>query len=172
VSGHPEIKAVRSHCAASLASETGSFEFATFQVATPQPAVSIKRKLICSPKNFCEFYIIGQIQASTIMSASKQNCGCVVDYLVTYAPISPVDREPLLLSRRQRQTFDLVVAGRSNKEIARTLGVSESTVKIHITNLFEKLGVRHRSAFALAGAKFGLSLCSAYTAGRIDRLSD
>jgi DNA-binding NarL/FixJ family response regulator len=65
-----------------------------------------------------------------------------------------------LLSPRQCQIFDLVVVGQSNKEIARTLGLSESTVKIHIAKLFEKLGVRHRSAVAVAGAKLGLSLVS------------
>jgi DNA-binding NarL/FixJ family response regulator len=63
-----------------------------------------------------------------------------------------------LLSARQRQVFDLIVVGQSNKEIARTLGLGEGTVKIHIAKLFEKLGVRHRSAVALAGAKLGLSL--------------
>lgn len=78
-----------------------------------------------------------------------------MDHLVTHAPISSADKE-LSLSPRQRQTFDLVVAGRSNKEIARDLGLSEGTVKIHITKLFEKLGVHHRSAVALAGARLGL----------------
>jgi len=62
------------------------------------------------------------------------------------------------LTTRQRQIFDLVVVGQSNKEIARTLGLSQGTVKIHIAKLFEKLGVRHRSAVALAGAKLGLEL--------------
>ena len=62
------------------------------------------------------------------------------------------------LTTRQRQVFDLVVLGQSNKEIARTLGLSEGTVKIHITKLFEKVDVRHRSAVALAGAKRGLIL--------------
>jgi DNA-binding CsgD family transcriptional regulator len=84
---------------------------------------------------------------------------CVVDYPIPYAmmyaPISAINKE--LLSPRQRQIFDLVVVGQSNKEIARTLGLSQGTVKIHITKLFEKLGVRHRGAVALAGAKFGLS---------------
>jgi two-component system nitrate/nitrite response regulator NarL len=79
-----------------------------------------------------------------------------VEYPITYAPISTTNKE--LLSSRQRQIFDLVVVGQSNKEIARTLGLSESTVKIHITKLFEKLGVRNRSAVALAGVKLGLSL--------------
>jgi len=48
------------------------------------------------------------------------------------------------------------VVGQSNKEIAWKLGLGEGTVKIHVAKLFRKLGVRHRSAVALAGAKLGL----------------
>lgn len=77
-----------------------------------------------------------------------------MDHRVTSAPIPPTTKE--LLSPRQRQIFELVVVGQSNKEIARTLGVSECTVKIHITKLFKKLGARNRSAVALAGARLGL----------------
>ena len=84
-----------------------------------------------------------------------------MDYRATYASISSIKNE--LLSPRQREIFNLVVVGQSNKEIARTLGLSEFTIKIHITKLFKKLGVRNRSAVALAGAKLGLSLV------RIDR---
>jgi DNA-binding NarL/FixJ family response regulator len=79
-----------------------------------------------------------------------------VDYRITYAPISCVNKE--VLSPRQRQIFDLVVIGQSNKEIAIELGLSLCTVKIHVAKLFDKLGVRHRSAVALAGAKLGLSV--------------
>ena len=74
---------------------------------------------------------------------------------MTHEPIWPVGGE---LTTRQRQVFDLIVVGQSNKEIARTLGLSVCTVKIHVAKLFDKLGVRHRSAVALAGAKLGLSL--------------
>jgi DNA-binding NarL/FixJ family response regulator len=62
------------------------------------------------------------------------------------------------LTIRQRQVFDLIVIGHSNKEIARALGLSDSTVKIHIAKLFDKLGVRHRAGVALAGAKLGINL--------------
>ena len=81
-----------------------------------------------------------------------------MDYLVTYetAPITPLGSS--LLTTRQREIFDLIVIGLSNKEIARTLGLSVGTVKIHINKLFEKLGVRHRGAVALAGAKLGIGL--------------
>jgi DNA-binding NarL/FixJ family response regulator len=74
---------------------------------------------------------------------------------MTHEPIWPVGEE---LTTRQRQVFDLIVVGQSNKEIARTLGLSQGTVKIHIAKLFEKLGVRHRGAVALAGARLGISL--------------
>ena len=75
-------------------------------------------------------------------------------YLVRYAPIPPIEAE--LLTTRQREIFHLIVVGLSNKEIARKLGIGEGTVKIHVAKLFDKLGVRHRSAVALAGAKLGL----------------
>jgi DNA-binding NarL/FixJ family response regulator len=82
----------------------------------------------------------------------------VVDYLVTYEQMPVTSVENKLLSNRQREIFDLIVVGQSNKEIARDLGLGEGTVKIHVAKLFRKLGVRHRSAVALAGAKFGLRL--------------
>jgi len=77
-----------------------------------------------------------------------------VQYLMTYTPVPPVEAE--LLSTRQRQIFELIIAGLSNKEIARNLCLAEGTVKIHIAKLFDKLGVQHRSAVAVAGFKLGL----------------
>ena len=45
------------------------------------------------------------------------------------------------LSERERQVLNLVVAGRSNKEIAQILGISVKTVDRHRTNLMQKLDV-------------------------------
>jgi DNA-binding NarL/FixJ family response regulator len=56
-----------------------------------------------------------------------------------------------ILTPRQRDVFDLIVQGMSNKEIARSLQLAEGTVKIHIKALFAKLGVRRRAAVAVAG---------------------
>jgi DNA-binding CsgD family transcriptional regulator len=83
---------------------------------------------------------------------------CSVDHAAVYGQIPVTFRGMSPLTTRQRQIFDLVVIGQSNKEIARTLGLSVGTVKIHLAKVFEKLGVRHRSAVALAGGKLGLSL--------------
>ncbi|MDC8016047.1 helix-turn-helix transcriptional regulator [Tahibacter soli] len=56
------------------------------------------------------------------------------------------------LSARQRQILALLAAGRTNKEIARELVVSENTIKTHLANLYAKLGVGRRTE-ALAEAR-------------------
>ena len=49
-----------------------------------------------------------------------------------------------VLSPRQRQIAVLVARGLSNKEVARELGLSEGTVKIHLHAIFQKLGAKRR----------------------------
>jgi len=79
-----------------------------------------------------------------------------VSYVLSYelAPFTQAKNQPL--TARQREIFNLIVVGLSNKEIARKLGLSVSTVKIHVATLFRKLGVHHRGAVALAGIRCGL----------------
>ncbi len=54
-----------------------------------------------------------------------------------------------LLSEREKQVLRLAAAGLANKQIARRLGISESTVKVHIGNIFRHIGVRDRTSAAL-----------------------
>ena len=49
------------------------------------------------------------------------------------------------LSRRERETLALVADGLSNTEIAERLGISEKTVRNHLSHLFDKLGVWSRA---------------------------
>jgi DNA-binding NarL/FixJ family response regulator len=56
-------------------------------------------------------------------------------------PLAPRD---LGLTDRQGEVLSLVLRGLPNKRIARTLALSEPTVKEHITNIFAKLGVANR----------------------------
>jgi ATP/maltotriose-dependent transcriptional regulator MalT len=49
-----------------------------------------------------------------------------------------------LLSQREIDVLRLLAAGRSNPEIASLLVIAESTVKMHIKHLYDKLDVRNR----------------------------
>ena len=55
------------------------------------------------------------------------------------------------LSEREREVLRLVAGGQANKQIARTLGITERTVKFHVTSILTKLGAENRAqAVALA----------------------
>jgi two-component system, NarL family, nitrate/nitrite response regulator NarL len=53
-----------------------------------------------------------------------------------------------LLTCRAREIAALIAQGLSNKEICRRLGVSEGTVKIHLHNAYQKLGIGNRTKLA------------------------
>lgn len=54
------------------------------------------------------------------------------------------------LSEREVEVLQQVAAGATNREVARALFISESTVKTHLAHLFEKLGVDNRTALVAA----------------------
>lgn len=58
------------------------------------------------------------------------------------------------LTPRQRQVLEMIVNGKSNKEIARALQLGEGTVKMHMTALLRNLNVSNRTAAAAAAAPF------------------
>ena len=79
--------------------------------------------------------------------------GRIDDLLKT---IREVERAPLRdpspasrLTRRELQVIAAVVEGAGNKDIGATLGLSEQTVKNHLSNIFDKLGVSNRLELAL-----------------------
>jgi DNA-binding NarL/FixJ family response regulator len=57
------------------------------------------------------------------------------------------------LSRREREVYQLACQGLSNATIAKRLFISEATVKVHMHHVFDKLGVRSRTALALNAAR-------------------
>jgi DNA-binding NarL/FixJ family response regulator len=75
------------------------------------------------------------------------------------SPIHPRAAHQLLAARtgprgdgltgREREVLALVRAGLANKQIARRLGISERTVKAHLTSTFQRIGVADRTQAAL-----------------------
>lgn len=60
------------------------------------------------------------------------------------------------LTPREREVLELLSAGRSNKEVATDLGVSDETVKTHVKRVMEKLGVSDRTQAVTVALKRGL----------------
>ena len=53
------------------------------------------------------------------------------------------------VSPREKEVYELVCDGLGNGEIARRLFITEGTVKVHVHHIFDKLGVRSRTALAI-----------------------
>jgi DNA-binding CsgD family transcriptional regulator/tetratricopeptide (TPR) repeat protein len=58
-----------------------------------------------------------------------------------------------LLSRREREVYELMCEGLTNGQIAACLVISEETVKLHVHHVFDKLGIRSRTALMLEAAQ-------------------
>ena len=88
----------------------------------------------------------------TVMSGQywigREAVGDIVDFMRTNAS---GDKPPknFGLTKREMEILAAIVAGLSNKEIARRFTLSEDTVKHHLTNIFDKVGVASRLELAL-----------------------
>ena len=60
------------------------------------------------------------------------------------------------LSGREREVLRLVAGGQANKQIARTLGITERTVKFHVTSILTKLGADNRAQAVALATRRGL----------------
>jgi LuxR family transcriptional regulator of spore coat protein len=60
-----------------------------------------------------------------------------------------------LLTARERQVFELLVQDQTTKDIAEHLFISEKTVRNHISNVMQKLGVKGRSQAVVELIKYG-----------------
>jgi DNA-binding NarL/FixJ family response regulator len=68
--------------------------------------------------------------------------------------------EPLIdpLTDRESEVLQLLARGKANKQIALDLGISEHTVKFHISSIYTKLGAGNRTEAVRLGVRKGLVL--------------
>ena len=60
-----------------------------------------------------------------------------------------------ILTNREKDVFELLVLNKSTKEISDYLGISEKTIRNHISNVMQKLNVKNRSGAILELIKLG-----------------
>jgi DNA-binding NarL/FixJ family response regulator len=78
----------------------------------------------------------------------REAVGDIVDFMRSSAS-GDKPQKNYGLTRRELDILTTIVAGLSNKEIARRFALSEDTVKHHLTNIFDKVGVNSRLELAL-----------------------
>ncbi len=62
------------------------------------------------------------------------------------ARIAPPQHDAIPLTHRQNEILELVAIGKSNKEVARLLGIAEATVKVHLGTIYRHFGVHNRTS--------------------------
>ncbi len=60
-----------------------------------------------------------------------------------------------ILTKREKEVFELLIQNKSTVEIAQALGISEKTVRNHISNAMQKLGVKGRAGAVVELLKLG-----------------
>ncbi len=104
--------------------------------------------------------VLGDEDAATLeleaARAAFEELGATPDLERLAALTAPASRDTHGLSRRELEVLQLLASGKSNREIAAALVISEHTVARHVQNIFAKLGVSSRSAATAFAFEHGL----------------
>jgi len=105
-------------------------------------------------------YLLKDTEASELCRAIKaavagqvQLAPQVAARLISEGPV-PTDPKPL--TERETEVLHLLAQGQSNKEIARSLDITDKTVKVHVGSILRKLGLQSRTQAALHAMRIGL----------------
>lgn len=60
-----------------------------------------------------------------------------------------------ILTKREKQVFEMLIINKTTKEIAKSLNISEKTVRNHISNAMQKLGVKGRASAVVELLRLG-----------------
>jgi DNA-binding NarL/FixJ family response regulator len=98
-------------------------------------------------------YLLKHAEPDTLLNAIRaaHEGGAPLDPVAARAMLNNRRRESpkVKLTDREHQVLKLVGEGMANKQIGRNLGISERTVKAHLTSIFQRIGVTDRTQAAL-----------------------
>lgn len=109
------------------------------------PAAELVRAILAV---HAQLYLFDHVIAGKVVAALRDSAGLRAQHTATVAPQERSSAEHKL-TERELGVLRLLASGASNREIAATLFISESTVKAHISSLLGRLGVRDRTQAAL-----------------------
>jgi DNA-binding NarL/FixJ family response regulator len=102
-------------------------------------------------------YVYKDVDPQALTAAIRAvHAGHVLLHPDVVAQLSTADCRPDPLTARELEVLTELALGRSNREIARSFGVSEKTVKTHVSAVLRKLGVQDRTQAALHALREGL----------------
>src|SRR3984885_4250908 len=98
------------------------------------------------------------LEGNVTVPLALQSVGQPVSHALPGASDMPSASEPdvALLTLRQLEVLSRVCQGKTNKQIATELGLSEKTVKAHVTAIFKVLGVVNRTQAVLVARRVGM----------------
>ncbi len=137
-----QVMAMRGGQRVALISGTGSPELAEQALAAGAAGYLPKTLSAKSLANAVQFMAMGEqyVPLGFLRSATDE-------------PAHPLAQR---LSRREREVLGGLIEGKSNKEIARDLGITEPTVKLHMKTLYRKIGAQNRTQAAMIAKEAGL----------------
>ena len=113
---------------------------------------------MAAPEGFIRIFLDERNEILDLLPKARQAAPDLVDVILgssqaeKEAPSSPLEQLPDPLSEQELRVLGLIVAGKTNREIADELFISVGTAKWHVHNILQKLGVGNRSQ-AIARAR-------------------
>jgi DNA-binding NarL/FixJ family response regulator len=112
------------------------------------------------PKTYSSDRLLGALRQ--VLAGRTYTPELTVSSTIAFSPQSPIggsaEPEEFGLTERQAEVLGLMARGKSNRDIAAQLGLSEGTVKIHLTAIFKALGVASRTQAMVVIARKGIRL--------------
>ena len=128
---------------------------------------SDERDLVESLRSGAQGYLLKDMEPDQLVLALRDivagktvvapDLAPVLARVVQGGSIAPAEESPFTkLTPRENEILALLAEGQSNKVIARNLGISDGTVKLHVKSILRKLGVHSRVEAAVIAVEHGL----------------